>query len=246
MKRKTLVLSIISALIITGVLAKEIGTLKNLFSTYTNVSEPSALAYYLNKKSLLTVSDNNGSIYELNFEGKILNEIKTASRDLEGIVAHPDLNGFCVVEERVRTIVCLDKTGKEIRRKAINFQGESNSGFEGITYNPIDKHLYVVNEKKPVAIIVLDLDLNILNKFSFSDARDLSDIFYDENLKKFWLLSHESKEIYLTNDRFEVEHLFSIPSIVQAEGITVDSTNNKIYVISDKDSSFTTFEYKLP
>lgn len=228
---------------IAGTAAYNTTILKTHFATYTNVKEPSALSFNTSKDSLYTVSDNNGSIYELSLDGKVLNEIKTSSRDLEGIVAHQDLNGFCVVEERVRNVVCMDNKGKELKRKAINFQGESNSGFEGITYNPSNKHFYIVNEKKPTSIIVLDFDLNPVDQFSFPHALDLSDIFYDEANNKFWLLSHESKAIYLTNTSFEVEQQFSIPNIIQAEGISVDTKNKKIYIISDKDSSFTIFQY---
>lgn len=243
MKKTKLIL--LTSLFTSGALFAALagGTLKTTLSTYTSVTEPSALAYSLDKKSLMAVSDNNGSIYQLNFDGKVLNEIKTASHDLEGITAHPDLKGFCVVEERVRNIVCMDQNGKETKRKAINFQGESNSGLEGITYNPKNKHFYVVNEKKPVAILALDPEFNIVAKFDFPLALDLSDIFYDETTNQFWLLSHESKEIYVTNAHFQIEQKYSIPKIVQAEGITVDSANKKIYIISDKDSSFTVFQY---
>lgn len=230
-------------LLVVTVSAFSTTILKTSFSTYSSVKEPSALSFSLNKNSLYTVSDNNGSIYELSLDGKVLNEIKTSSRDLEGIVVHQDLNGFCVVEERVRNVVCLDDKGKELKRKAINFQGESNSGFEGITYNPTNKHFYIVNEKKPVSILVLDQHLNLVDTYSFSHALDLSDIYYDEATDKFWLLSHESKAIYLTNTSFEIEQQFSIPNIIQAEGISVDTKNKKIYVISDKDSSFTIFQY---
>lgn len=213
------------------------------FATYTNVREPSALSFSVDKKTLFTVSDNNGSIYELNLQGKILREIKTGLSDLEGIITHPDLGGFCLVEERIRTASCLDNTGKELKRKTIPFQGESNSGFEGISYNPLKKQFFIVNEKKPKSIITLDTDFNIVNTVNFDKALDLSDIFYDDLTDQFWLLSHESKEIYLTDSNFEIEKVFSIPSIVQAEGIVVDSKNKKIYIISDKDSSFTIFNY---
>lgn len=241
--KKTMSLTILSLTYSSLLLATASTNLVSSFSTYTQVREPSALSFSNDKKTLYTVSDNNGVVYQLDLTGKVLKEIKTPSSDLEGIVVHQDLGGFCVVEERVRNVVCYDMNGKEKNRKSINFQGESNSGFEGITYNPKNKNFYIVNEKKPMMILTLDHDLNIINKIEFNQSKDLSDIYYDEELNKFWLLSHESKEIYLTDLDFNIEKTYGIPNIIQAEGISVDSKNKKIFIISDKDSNFSVYNF---
>lgn len=206
-----------------------------------NVSEPSALSFSMDKKSLFTVSDSDGSIHQLDLNGNVIKIIKTRASDLEGIVFHPDLNGYCVTEERIRKISCFDLNGKLLKSKAISFTGSSNAGFEGITYNSLNKHFYVVNEKKPTAILELDSDLNLIKTINFNFLSDLSDIAYDEEENKFYILSHESQKIILTDHLFNIENTFSIPNVIQAEGLVVDKINRKIYVVSDKDSSFNTF-----
>jgi len=206
-----------------------------------NVSEPSALSFSIDKKTLFTVSDSDGSIHQLDLNGKTIKVIKTKASDLEGIVFHPDLNGYCITEERIRKISCFDLNGILIKSKSIAFPGSSNAGFEGITYNSLNKHFYVVNEKKPTAILELDTDLNVIKTINFSHLLDLSDITYDEEENKFYILSHESQKIISTDHLFNVENTFSIPSVIQAEGLVVDKINRKIYVVSDKDSTFNTF-----
>ena len=41
-----------------------------------DVKEPSGLCFGPGDNSLLTVSDNNGNIYELDFDGNVINKIK--------------------------------------------------------------------------------------------------------------------------------------------------------------------------
>ncbi len=206
-----------------------------------NVSEPSALSFSIDKKTLFTVSDSDGSIHQLDLNGKTIKVIKTKASDLEGIVFHSDLNGYCITEERIRKISCFDLNGTLLKSKSISFPGSSNAGFEGITYNSLNKHFYVVNEKKPAAILELDTDLNVIKTITFNHLLDLSDITYDEEENKFYILSHESQKIMATDHLFNVENTFSIPNVIQAEGLVVDKTNRKIYVVSDKDSTFSTF-----
>jgi uncharacterized protein YjiK len=223
--------------------AQEFSSLRLFKKVTTSITEPSALSFSSDLKTLWTVSDNNGSAYSLSLDGKVLSEIKTGGSDLEGIVAHEDLEGPCVVLERVREIVCYDKNWKVLKKKRIPFSGDANSGFEGLTYNPHNQHFYIVNEKKPTSILELNSDFDIVQTSTLNFAKDLSDIFFDSIEQKFWILSHESKMIFKTDLSFQIENQYAIPEVVQAEGISVDSVKRKIYVISDKDSQFFVYDY---
>lgn len=214
-----------------------------LIKTRINIKEPSALSLSADKKSLWSVSDSNGSLYSLDFNGKILSEVRTNLSDLEGIIAHEDLSGFCVVEERVRNVVCLDANGKAISKNSVAISGASNSGLEGITFNSDNQSFYVVNEKDPTIILELDRDFNILTKKPVTFAKDLSDVFYDEHEKKLWVLSHESQKAFRLDQNFQVDLSINLRGVVQAEGLVIDSANRKAYVVSDKDSLFYSFKY---
>ncbi len=223
--------------------AKTLPKLKLIKSLTINIPEPSGLSFSMDQQSLWSVSDQNGMAYSLSFDGKILSQIKTGGKDLEGIVSHDDLNGACLVEERAREIVCYDQSWKVLKRKKIAFKGASNSGFEGITYNPSNRHFYIVNEKSPAVIIELNNDLEMLQTYKFDKALDLSDIFFDNHQQKFWIISHESQAVFETDLNFQIINQFMIPEVVQGEGISVDSINRRIFIVSDKDSKFFTFEY---
>ncbi len=217
--------------------------LKVASKTTLNVSEPSALSFSLDKKNFYTVSDSDGTIYKLDLNGKTVQTIRTNNDDLEGIVVHSDLGSFCIVQERMRSIVCYNELGKVSKSKSINFPGSSNAGFEGITYNARTKRFYIVNEKSPAAILELDSDFNLLKTIQVSNALDLSDITYDEKLDQFFVLSHESKKILIMDHAFRIVGELKIPEAIQAEGIAIDSENKKIYIVSDKDSAFITYQY---
>jgi len=218
--------------------------LETISQSVIKIAEPSALSYSLDRQSLLTVSDQDGAIYQIDFSGKIQKKIQTGLRDLEGIAAHPDLSGYCLVEERIRKVSCFDHENRLTKSKIIRFLKANNAGFEGITYNTLNKHLYVVNEKSPTIILELDLNLNLLKTVEFNHLLDLSDIYYEESENKFYLLSHESKKIISTDHLFNVESHFSLSNVIQAEGLVVDPLNKMIYVVSDKDSKFISF--KMP
>ena len=214
-----------------------------LLKSRLNIKEPSALSLSADKQFLWSLSDNNGSLYSLDFNGKILNEVRTDLTDLEGVTAHEDLGGMCVTQERLRQIVCLDELGKTISKNAVNISGASNSGLEGITFNPDNQKFYLINEKDPTIILELDRDFNILTKKSISFAKDLSDIFYDEQEKKIWVLSHESQKAFRLDQNFQFDLIINLRGILQAEGLVIDSLNRKAYVVSDKDNLFYTLKY---
>lgn len=210
------------------------------------IKEPSALSFSSDLKTLWTVSDNNGSIYSLSLDGKVLGEYKTSASDLEGITAHTDLGSLgslCVVLERLREVQCFDHNWKVSHKYKIPFSGQSNSGFEGITFNPDNQHFYIVNEKSPTSILELSKEFEIIKTHSISFAKDLSDIFYDSREQKLWVLSHESQKLFKLSLDFKIESQFDLPGVVQAEGVVVDSLNKKIMIVSDKDSAFTIYTF---
>ncbi len=223
--------------------AIEISPLKLIKSFTTKIPEPSSLSFSSDQQYLWSVSDQNGLAYSLNLDGQITSQFQTGGSDLEGIVAHDDLNGSCVVSERIRELRCFDKNWKSIKSKKIPFTGVSNSGFEGVAYNPLNRHFYIVNEKTPTAIVELNNEFDILRTMTFTEARDLSDIFFDNIEQRFWIVSHESKMIFQADLNFNILTRYSIPEVLQAEGIVVDSMKRKIYVISDKDSKLFIYEY---
>jgi len=204
-----------------------------------DVTEPSGLCLTFDGTGLWTVSDEDSGIYRLDLEGNVINQFKVNGFDLEGITVI-DEERIAVILERTREVVILETSGNELKRTKLPFEGELNSGLEGITYDPILKTFYLLNEKKPSLLIKLDEELNLISIDTLNFAKDVSGIFYDpENF--LWILSDESQVIVKTDldgnelDRYEV-------SIPQPEGITIDKEKKNLFIVSDNSESLYIFK----
>ncbi len=194
-------------------------------------AEPSGLVISYNNKSLWTVSDNNGTISNISFDGKLIKEIKTSARDLEGITVI-DEKTLCVVQEAKRELLFVDINGNELRRHKVNFPGEKNSGFEGIAYNSNNKQYYIVNEKKPCQLIILNEKLEIEKSIKLKFSKDLSDIFFEPKENVLWITSDESHMVVKCDLNGNPIQKFKVPH-EQIEGITIDKNNKYLYLVSD-------------
>ncbi len=218
--------------------------LKSTGTATLTIPEPSGLSFTKDKTALWTLSDSNGIFYKISFDGKIISTHQTRRSDLEGIVDHSDLEAPCLIEERVRAILCLDKNFQEKKRKVIELGGGDNSGFEGISYSKNSQHFYIVNEKEPTLIVELDTNFNQIASYPFTHLKDLSDIFHDDLNDHFYILSHESKKIIKTDNKFTPLSELLIPEVKQAEGLVIDIKNKLVFIVSDKDSKF--YKFNLP
>ncbi len=218
---------------------KPIEKIKLIQSYSLKISEPSDAALAENK--LWIVSDSKSTVYQTDLEGNILYKFKIDATDLEGITIF-DKSFLAITIEKKREIIISDFKGNEISRVSFNIDGDKNSGLEGITYNPVNNHFYLVNEKNPVLIIETDKKFNEIKRSKVKEVKDLSGISYSEKENCLWLLSDEDQKIikYSLKGEFLAEYKINVD---QPEGIAVDDKNNLIYVLSDKEGKL--FVYKI-
>jgi len=206
------------------------------------VPEPSGLDISFDEKAFWVVSDQNSKVYLIDSLGKEIKSFLISGEDLEGITIVTD-STLAVVLERTNEIVIVDTSGKELNRAAINLKGEFNSGLEGITYNPKEKKYYILNEKKPRLLITLDENLIELARDTIDVAKDVSGIFFDNTDNTLWILSDESQRIFKTDlSGIPIEE-FKI-KVAQPEGITMNKSRTKLFIVSDKTESLYVFELK--
>jgi uncharacterized protein YjiK len=221
---------------------KEADTVKTLhFSIAKEIPlpEPSGLALSFDERGFWVVSDENSKVYLIDGWGKIIKNFKVDGEDLEGITVI-DEERIAVVLERSREVVILDTSGLELKRAKLDLQGEPNSGLEGITYDPDEKKYYLVNEKKPKLLITLDENLKELARDTLDFSKDLSGIYFNPADKVLWILSDESRRIYKTDLSGNPIEEFRI-NIAQPEGITMNKTRTKLYIVSDKTGNLYVF-----
>ena len=206
----------------------------------TSIPQPSGIDLSYDEKGFWIVSDQNSRVYLLDSWGKEVKSFKVKGEDLEGITVIDD-STLAVVLERTREVVFIDTSGREIKRAELELEGELNWGLEGITYDSKEKKFYIVNEKNPRLLITLDKNLTVQRIDTISFSRDVSGIFYDDIDNTLWILSDESQRIFKTDLSGKPIEEFRI-KIIQPEGITLNKTRTKLYIVSDRTENLYVFD----
>ncbi|MGB5287023.1 MAG: SdiA-regulated domain-containing protein [Ignavibacteriaceae bacterium] len=222
---------------------KEDNSVKNLqFSIAETipVPEPSGLDLTYDETGFWVVSDENSTVYLLDSWGKEVKRFKVSGNDLEGITVI-DESRLAVVLERTREVVVLDTSGTELKRAKLELSGELNSGLEGITYDPEQKKIYLVNEKDPILLLTLDENLAEISRDTLNFLKDASGIYFDSADNKLWILSDENQMIFKTNlSGNEIYEKYMI-KVEQPEGITFNKNGTRLYIVSDIQGSLYVF-----
>ena len=203
------------------------------------MSEPSGIDISYDEKGFWVVSDQNSKVYLIDSWGKEIKNFEVNGEGLEGITVIDD-GTLAVVLERTREVIILDTSGKEMKRAALELEGELNSGLEGITYDPKEKKFYIINEKRPRLLITLDQNLKELKRDTLNFSKDVSEIFFDDIDNTLWILSDESQRLFNTDISGDLIKEFKI-KVIQPEGITFNKTRTKLYIVSDKTENLYVF-----
>ncbi|MFH0733520.1 MAG: SdiA-regulated domain-containing protein [bacterium] len=204
--------------------------------------EPSGLAINNDATQLWVVSGETQKIYKINNTGTILKTLNYSGSDLEGIVYDSSDSTLWVTEERTRVLVHLDLNGNVISKDTIDYPGELNHGLEGVCFDD-SSNLFVVNEQIPVAILELNWDKTTKNEYIISFALDLSDITYSKKYSCFLLVSDENKCLYYWNKSSGKLKQYDL-IVDKYEGIALDETNNKIYLVNDELNILSVYSFK--
>lgn len=216
--------------------------LKQTASYKIKVAEPSGLALTTDKKNLWAVSDQNSTAYMLTLDGKIVKSIKVAAPDLEGIAVINDTT-IVVVSEITGEFIFVGYSGKEIKRAKTSYAEKKNVGLEAITYDVKSKHIFLVKEKNPGLLIELNNKLKEISAKELKFASDYSGLDFVPDTNELWIISDENKSIYRCETNGTIKESYKI-NINQAEGIAVDSSGKKVYVVSDREEKLYVFEIK--
>lgn len=207
-----------------------------------DVPEPSGLALSADGKSLWTVSDETGKVYQLDLQGAVLREIDVSGEDLEG-VATASSNHLWLAEERQRVLLQVDFDGNVLLRRNVSVeQNELNAGLEGVTINSHNGNIYVVNERLPKVLLTLDKSGSVVSTRPIDYLKDLSGIDYDTTDSTLWLVSDESQQVVhcdLAGLKLEAYDI----NVKQAEGIAVNRADSLLYIVSDPAESL--YVYRL-
>lgn len=208
--------------------------LEPLSSYEIGVLEPSGLAINSAGNLLYTVSDHTNKVYKLSMTGSLLHTYDFTGNDLEGVCNYID-GKLLLAQERTKTVVEFTIATNAHTDHIIDYDSnDSNSGIEGITYNPTTQNIYILNEKDPGKLIVLDTNFSIIESYNLQFADDYSGVFYDATDNLLWIISDQSQSINKCSLTGELIESFKI-GVTKPEGIVV--ANNRIYIVSDAEEA---------
>ncbi len=229
--------------------------LRILTSRSLDISDPSGLDVDHSGNYFWTISDDpGGSIYKIDLEGNIADELDVGGHDMEAITQHPEDLTLYVAEERLRQIVQYDTLGNELNRFDVDVEvQQENDGLEGITVNPETNHIYVVNEQNPRVLIELDLsrperEQQVMYKpMDFrageeAKGLDLSGLFFDDKDGVLWGVSDEARAVFALDPGGRPLAAYHAGR-VDLEGIAIIRETNRMYLVSDERQELFIFAY---
>lgn len=206
-----------------------------------DIQQPSGITFNHNYSSFWIIDGEEQRIYKTDLQGNKIKGLAYNGEDIEGIFYNRNDSTLWIVEEESREVIHIDQNGFVLSRHNTNITGTSNNGLEGIVLDE-NNNIFVINEKDPSKLIALDSNFNVSYEFGLPFADDLSDIDYNPITKNFFIVSDESKAIYIWKPGDGLQKEFALP-FTKTEGITTNPTENKIFIVND--SLNTMYEYEL-
>jgi len=220
----------------------EDGPLRLIAEYAVDISEPSGLTIDPAGKRLWAVGDNE-RVFELDLQGRVVKVLDYRGRDPEGISYDPSDSTLWLVEERRREIVHIDLDGHLLLSRSLDLEGAANNGLEGICRDG-DGILYVLNEKSPGLFIRIKDDLSIESSEEVEFADDYSGLFCAGQRGVFWVLSDQDEMLYRWDRIGGVLNRYELP-FPSAEGIAIDESGGRVYIVSDRASKLFVFEFPV-
>lgn len=213
-----------------------------LDDTYSlEILEPSGLAYCETDNTLWTVSDNSNQIYHMDLEGNILQTLPYIGQDLEGIAYDYSTSTLWIVEESVNELVNVSLQGVELNRYEIPIPTGDNSGLEAICIGQ-DHSFYLMKEKLPGYFIELNNDYTIKKTLTLDFADDYSGMCWNEEKEVFFVVSDQSRELYLWTEALGVIESYSL-DFEKAEGVAIIPGTEFLFIVSDSEE--TLYKFRL-
>lgn len=208
-----------------------------------DIAEPSGLSWDKNHENFLVVDDNTNRPYIINKQGFTIDTLAYLGDDTEGITIKAIDGTIWVAEERLYQITQLDSLGNLLNTYPLYISHDKvNKGLEGICFSLQNQSFYLLNEASPGLLINWLPESGVIGTFNLSFAEDYSGIFSDAEDKNLWIISDQSQELFYCTNQGKVLQSFDL-DFPKAEGIVVDLSSERLYIVSDSERKL--FTYKI-
>ena len=214
--------------------------------TIAKIAEASGIAYCTNSNTLVVANDE-GALYELSTEGKLLSTHKLGEYDLEGVVCHDDHYVFAVENGYILIVDRETKLSDTLKIKGKKIKFSKKSGIEGIAYNDGLYYLSIqAKKKKDAKIIVVKLGKNYAKivKVIEHGIVDTAGLEYKDG--KIFMVSDKKDKLYVYDlKKDKITKKVKLDKFAQ-EGIAFDNEKN-VYFADDDGTvkKYTSKEVKL-
>lgn len=211
----------------------------------TGLKNLSGLSFNQNHSALLAVTDK-GSIYEIDFKGKIKRQLPFDEfGDFEAIALHPKTNTIYLADENTMSVYELSKNEKKLNRiVSINIPNAAyNRGLEGLSYGR--DTLYIANQSEPRRLFKYAIADKKSISLGLAFATFLSDIFYDETDDTLWIVDSKQYKISHCKLNGKIIAQQDIPMVRKAEAICVDRNKKIAWIGCDKTGNLYQIKLKI-
>ncbi len=202
--------------------------LERIESYPLSIAEPSGLTW--DGEKLWTVSDEDGLVYRIDFDGTILHSFDTSAIDLEGISYDLEANRIWLLDEEGFVMQYgLNGEGFYYGKNLVPGQNDEHS-FEGLCYH--DSLIVVTSKIEPYELLKIEFD-----SFDFLDPIPLSfptsGICYSGIEKTYYMISDENQTLCLWHEEQGTMEKWGIQT-QDPEGVVV--INDRVYVVDDSEN----------
>lgn len=234
------------------------------------VENVSALTYDPDRKTLFTVTNQNGELIELSLDGAILRRIALAGFGDTEAVEYIRRGTYVISDERRQRLfeVRVDDATRSLdaaasRHLSLAIGRSGNLGFEGLAWDPDGQRLFVAKEK-PVRIYEIRGFPETTADFAVDVAddpkrdrglfvRDVSSLQYDRRTGHLLALSDESRLVVELDTRGRPISTLSLSrghhglkeSVPQAEGVALDEAGT-LYLVSEPNLFYVFRKRRVP
>lgn len=236
--------------------------------TDTGLREPSGLGLGANGR-LWAVSDTGDTLFSLTFEGEITDLVTQTGlgKTVEGLTAS-GLSLWTVTEDgnRINEVdIATAEINESWRLKDLDGyepianlieSGGDNKGLEGIAVDSENGRILIVKEGRPGVLVevstapreitdhwVLNEDVGFVDPDTDGKDLDFSGLSYDPASQLMWIVSDKGQRVFVFDLVSEsVTASFAIDVVDKAEGIAVDRSTNRVYVVSEADATLYVYE----
>lgn len=226
---KIIIYSIISFLTLVPFTKKKDPLLKPIRAKHIKVAEPSDISFCSSRNSFFVVGDD-GKLYEVTKNGKIIRQAKHKGVDFEGVVVNGDK--VFVMEEARRNVLVFGLDSLNLLSSFhLIYDGGRNKGFESLAFNDSLNVFYAFTERDPLWVYIFDTTFSSVQRIKINfPVTDISSARFKNGF--LWILSDENATLLkVDTSSFKVIKKWRLP-IVNAEGLAF-TTDSNLVMVSD-------------